>query len=126
MDTLKEFILAEMHKRSMSEREFSRLVGVAHTTINYLINQEKKAPREVTVSFIVKLARATNNNPILLLMLAFPELKPDLKALVGLPTSSAMRLKQIEDLPEGVVEIIDAFLMSAAATRERKNDVKGE
>lgn len=29
MDTLKEFILAEMHKRSMSEREFSRLTARA-------------------------------------------------------------------------------------------------
>lgn len=38
MDTLKEFILAEMHKRSMSEREFSRLVGVPHEFTPKIVN----------------------------------------------------------------------------------------
>lgn len=126
METLKDFILAEMNKRGLSEREFSRLVGVAHTTINYLTNQEKNRPREVTVPFIIKLARATNTNTMLLLTFAFPELKPDLEALVKLPTQSALRLQQIDSLSEPALEIIDAFLISSAAARKRKDRVEDQ
>lgn len=123
MNTLKEFILAEMSKRQMSEREFGRMVGVAHTTINYLINQEKKQPREVSTSFVIKLARATNTNAFLLLSIAFPELKADLEALVRLPMQSTLRLQQIENLPPAAQELIDAFLISAAAARKGEDRV---
>lgn len=119
MDTLRDFILAEMRKRYMSEREFGRLVGVAHTTIGYVLNPERSKGRELTASFVIKLARATNTNVMLLFALAYPETKPDLEALVGLSTSYVMRAKQLEKLPDAALSMIDAFLLQAAASNQR-------
>jgi plasmid maintenance system antidote protein VapI len=56
MDTLRDFVLAEIQKRYMSEREFARLVGVAHTTIGYILHPERSKGRELTASFVIKLA----------------------------------------------------------------------
>ena len=126
MDTLQDFVLAEMRKRYLSEREFAKLVGVAHTTINYLTNSDHKKDREVTAPFLIKLARATNTNPILLFALAYPEVKPDLEELLGLSTDSVLRAKQLENLPDAALDLIDAFLMQTSASSKRDNHAEGE
>ena len=126
MDTLKDFILTEMRKRYMSEREFGRLVGVAHTTIGYVLHPERSKGRELTATFVIKLARATNTNVMLLFALAYPETKPDLEALVGLSTSYAIRAKQLEKLPDAALSMVDAFLQQATTPNKSENDVDGK
>lgn len=73
MDSLRDFILEELDRRHQSVRAFAELVGVSHPAIGAIINpREGRQVKAPSVEFILKLARATGTNALMLLMLAYP------------------------------------------------------
>jgi transcriptional regulator with XRE-family HTH domain len=71
--TLGEFILAQMHQRDMSAREFARFVGVSHQTISRFLDYGEKDVGYPSVDFLFKLAEATDTDIGVLMRM----LKPD-------------------------------------------------
>ena len=122
MNTLREFLLDELQKRHMSARKFAKIVGVSHASITTHLNEDGRI-KDPSVDFLIKLGKATNTNAMLLLAMAYPALKSELEALVRLPIHSTLRLEQIENLPPAAQELIDAFLISAAAARKGEDRV---
>jgi len=126
METLRDFVIAEIDKRHMSVREFARLVGVANVSISAVINPGKREVKSPSIDFLLKLAKATNTNALILLVLAYPEIKPYFEALTGRPASDTLRLEQIERLSDDLRAAIDVILVKSAGARQSENDVKGE
>ena len=73
METLREFILDEMHKRRMSGREFADFVGVANSTIVRATDYQRTPPVP-TLEFLGKLARATKVDICTLVAFIYPDL----------------------------------------------------
>jgi len=69
--TLGEFILAEMKKRKISEREFGKNAGIAHNTLGGFINNTHKGYPSLGV--LLKIANYTNVDICYLMMLVAPD-----------------------------------------------------
>jgi transcriptional regulator with XRE-family HTH domain len=125
MDSLRDFILEELDRRHQSVRAFAELVGVSHPAIGAIINpREGRQVKAPSVEFILKLARATGTNALMLLMLAYPELRSDGERLSGGQFSSLVRAQQIEKLPQHMRQLIDAILIERAQIGENNNEVE--
>jgi transcriptional regulator with XRE-family HTH domain len=126
METLRDFVIAEIDKRHMSIREFARLVGVANVSISAVINPGDRAVKAPSIDFLLKLAKATKTNVFILLVLAYPEVKPYIEALTGRPASDTLRLEQIERLSDDLRAAIDVILVKSAGARQGEDHVEGE
>lgn len=73
METLREFILDEMHRRRMSGREFANFVGVANSTIVRATDYQRTPPLP-SLEFLGKLARATSVDICTLVAFVYPDL----------------------------------------------------
>lgn len=60
--TMGDWLLAEVEKRGMSVREFAAFIGVAHTTLNRLLDYGTKDVGYPSVDLLFKLARATKTD----------------------------------------------------------------
>lgn len=101
---LRDFILAELQQRHMSEREFAKLVGVANTTISRAVGE---TPPEPTLSFLVKLADATSVDICTLVLLALDR-QPTTNLSIRLTT------QRIERLPPRMRAVVEVILESLA------------
>lgn len=119
--TLGEFILAEMHKRDLSARQFAALVGVTHTTINKFLEHGSASVGGVSPDFLMKLGTATNTNRLTLLLLAYPDFADDLERLTRLGISSALREERFEQLPENMREAVDTIIFERARSQSNKD-----
>lgn len=126
METLRDFVLAEIDRRHMSVREFARLVGVANVSIAAVINPGNRAVKSPSIDFILKLAKATNTNALILLVLAYPEIKPHFEALTGRSASDTLHLEQINRLADDLRAAIDVTLATRTGAHQGKDHVKGE
>lgn len=92
-NTFGNFLLAEMNKRNMSAREFSRFIGVSHATINKFLDYGVKDVGDPSVEFLFKLAEATNTHIGTVMALLRPGIEPiDPEALA--------LAQQLQQLPE--------------------------
>lgn len=74
MNQLSEFIREQMYKRRVKEREFAALVGVSHSVINRYANADTTGYNsEPTLTFLSKLAKATQTDVCRLVKMALNE-----------------------------------------------------
>lgn len=78
-NAFREFLASEMKKRELTVREFSRMIGVAHTTVSRTLDKSKP-PKTPSLEFLAKLAVATNT---------------DIRTLAALLVPSATRADQL-------------------------------
>lgn len=104
--SLKQFIKDEMSLRGMtSAREFSRLVGVAHITINRILDERADQPYKPTIDILIRISKATGKDISSIVYMLYPELH------TNAPSASAVLLaQQIEQLPEDEQRVVRAFL----------------
>jgi transcriptional regulator with XRE-family HTH domain len=76
VQSLREFILEDMKKREMSERQYADFVGVANSTINRATMETKgsKKPPPPSIDFLAKLAQATRVDICILVAFVYPNL----------------------------------------------------
>ncbi len=101
---LREFILDEMKRRSMSNRQFAVVIGVSNATINRAVDENN--PAEPTLDFLLKLSKATSVSVIALVEMAYPDLVE-----LNQPSPAALIMAQkIEKLPAHLQEAIAAII----------------
>lgn len=111
---LKEFILGEMKRRSMSAREFAKFVGVTHTTINDLVSKD----RIPGIDFLSKLSDATKTDLASLIYLTFP----DTASRNELSTDARILAQRIEQLPEPVRDAVKAMILGQTWRIDKGNE----
>lgn len=112
--TLGQFILAEMERRQMSAREFARLVGVTHKTINKFVNGNPKG--YPSMDFLAKLAKATHADPCYLLGLIIPDIVQE----GSIKPDDLLLSQRIGQLPPDKRDAIDAIILGFAL-KDRQN-----
>lgn len=81
-NAFREFLAMEIKKRELTAREFSRLIGVAHTTVSRTLDRSKPA-KTPSLEFLAKLAIATNT---------------DIRSLAALLVPTATRADQLRTM----------------------------
>lgn len=102
---LRDFILEEMKRRQMSEREFAKFAGVSHSTVNRAVDERN--PAAPGIEFILKLSKATHTNLETLVSIAYPDLVED----VPEDLSSKLLAKRINELPDNIREAVLALVL---------------
>jgi transcriptional regulator with XRE-family HTH domain len=106
--TLRKFIVDEMKRRGMSNRQFAVLIGVSNATINRAVDE--KNPTEPTLDFLLKLSKATNVGVFALIGMAYPDLVD-----FNQPSPAALVMAQkIEKLPSHLQEAIAAIIRGSS------------
>jgi transcriptional regulator with XRE-family HTH domain len=112
---LRDFLLAEMKRRNMSARQYAQFLGVSNTTINRLV--DARDPDEPSLSFMVKLARATKVSLVSLLDLSYP----DLADLLLEDPEARVLLEELVQLPsEDRVAITHALRMMIRGSKAQE------
>lgn len=116
---LGKFIVREMQKRGMSEREFSDFIGVASSTVNGYVSEATARHHEPSLRFLKRLADKTGASMKLLLTLAYPELGHELDASIE-PRLLALaeRLGELDDSTIDLVFRLVASLKGDGAVDE--------
>jgi transcriptional regulator with XRE-family HTH domain len=97
---LRDFIAQEIRNRSISQREFARIVGVSNTAI---VKATSDDPPEPTLDFLTKLARVTGVSVTALVAMVVPDdVVADAEALA--------LAEQIKNLPPEKREMIEALV----------------
>lgn len=100
--TLNNFIEDEMKKRDMSIREFSKLIGLSHSTISKFLNNPDT--RNVSIEFLVKLAEGTNTDLASIVAMVYPE-------HTSINAQSRILAERIAQLPPAQYEMIESLLL---------------
>lgn len=74
MQSLGDFILDDMRRRDMSERQYAEFVGVANSTISRVVKQEDNSKPTPSIEFLAKLSKATRVDLCILVAFVYPEL----------------------------------------------------
>lgn len=122
--TLSEFINHQMKTRDKSVRAFADLVKVSPDTISRFADQSGKDVGKPSPEFLLKLAEATDTNPLTIFMLGYPELKQAFEKATGINASTLMRSQRIENLPDHLREAIDTIIFERIQFRETNKDVE--
>lgn len=122
-NTLTEFLEHEIQKRGLSYREFAKLVGVSHRTINQLLDQKPQKKRQVSASLLLKLSKATGVNIVTLMSLAYPDVAESVNEVVGMDATSLLRLQRIQELPENLRDAVDTIIFQRAQLKKANNGV---
>jgi transcriptional regulator with XRE-family HTH domain len=104
---LRKFIHDEINKRSISTRAFSELMGISHTTMNRVLNEQPDKQQEPTLDFLVKLATVTKIDLVTLMSITYPD-------LIKLSPSGDARVfaEGYEQAPDHIKEAIRALLVT--------------
>lgn len=95
MKRLSFFIREEMYKRRMKEREFAEFVGVSHSAINrYAKADSTGLSTEPTLTFLDKLAKATETDVCMLVKMAL--------GIDEHPNANAHRLETVQSVAQTV------------------------
>ncbi len=105
-----QFVKDEMRRRDMSARQFAEFVDVAPTTITRAIDE--KAPSTPGIDFIIKLANATHVSVTALVEMAYP----DVAESTSPHASTRILAQQIEQLPDGLRQAVEAIVRGARMT----------
>lgn len=105
LQKLRSFILTEIRKRDMSVRQFSEFVGVAHSTVNRILDENDQSTP--TLESLLKIADATNTDLYALLGLTFP----DIVQRTALSPDARIIAQRVEQAPEHIREAIRALLL---------------
>lgn len=103
MSALGNFIADQIRERGISDREFSRLLGVSNATISRAMSQDAPEP---SLDFLVKLSNGTGVSLMTLLKLSFPELRQ-----VEVEPEARMLAEMIAQLPPDKREIAESFIV---------------
>lgn len=120
--TLSDFIKDEIKRSGLSQRAFADKVGVTHATIDKWVNETGKDPGNPRMDFLIQLAKATNTNVVVLLALAYPEIKDGVSALSKLNPNSIRRYQIIEQMPQEARDIIDTIIARYGHSGEDSDD----
>lgn len=101
---LREFLLNEIRKRDMSVRQFAEFVGVAHSTINRMLDE--RGDSTPTLDSLLKISDATHTDLYSLLSIAFP----DVVQKNALSADARIIAQRIEQAPEHVRKAIETLL----------------
>lgn len=107
---LGEFIVREMKKRGMSEREFADFIGVASSTINGYVSEAKTRHHEPSLRFLKQLGEKTGVGMKLLLPLAYPDLARELETEVA-PRLLALA-ERLGELDDSTIDLLFALASS--------------
>lgn len=100
---LSEFLIAEMNKRKLSQREFATLMGIDYSTISKHISGKIAKP---SLDFLVRLSEGTHTNLQTVIAFAYPEVADKMK----FDPEILLLAERLDRLPEDVKE----FILSAA------------
>lgn len=118
--TLTDFVLFQMRQREMSARQFAELVGVSNDTISRFADQTGRDPGKPSAEFLLKLAKATNTNPITIFGLAYPELQAGAKEVTGQDFDTLLMVERINALSENMREAIWSIITQTVEGRTTK------
>lgn len=113
MFTLGDFLEEERKKRKLSIREFAKLIGVSHSTLNKHIKKPETRP---SLDLLERLSDKTGASLHVLIMLASP-------ALAKQSTLSSRALLFAEEFDK-LGEELQNFFLSAALTQKGKGGSK--
>lgn len=120
---LRQFILEQMNQRDMSARQFADLVGVSNNTISRFVDQTERDPGNPSAEFLLKLAKATNTNPITVFGLAYPELQAGAKEVTGQDFDTILLIERFNKLPPHLQDAIRTIILQTVEGREPKQVV---
>lgn len=116
---LSNFLEDEIRKRQMSAREFAHFIGVSHQTIGKFLDYGKRDVGYPSADFILKLAKATNTNPAVIMAMIDPDVPTSESGQYGPDTRLiADQVQQLSDLERRMVQIFIRTLIEA----RREND----
>ncbi len=104
--TFRQFLIDEMKRRDMSNRQFADLVGVSNSTINRAVDAKK--PTQPTLDFLVKLSKTTSTSLFTLIEMAYPDVTDESKV----NPSTQVLAQRIERLPEHIQEALMSLIRS--------------
>lgn len=111
--TFSEFIEAEIKKRSMSIREFSRFVGISHSAISkYLSNPDET---NISIEFMVRVSEATKTDLASIVAMVYPDLttvNPDIRVLA----------ERIANLPDDKRQMVESLLLGMTIQTDKNTD----
>jgi transcriptional regulator with XRE-family HTH domain len=108
LNKFQKFLIDEMQRRGMSNREFARFINVSNTTINRAVDQ--KLDKEPTLEFLVKVSEAIHVDVSTLVEMVHPQAVNENRIS---PTAKALA-QRIENLPEDVQAVIAAIIRGSA------------
>jgi transcriptional regulator with XRE-family HTH domain len=106
MNELRDFVESQLKQRSISMRDFARLMGVSHGSISRLLDRSKPEIG-VSLDLLLKLSKATETPLNQILRMAFPGLEIEAEELSA---SAELMAQRFNDLPAHVQKTILAIM----------------
>lgn len=108
---LRTFIEQQLRERSMSAREFARFVGVSSSTISRAMAHDNTS--EPSLTFLSKLANATNTDLCTLVELIVPNSRGNINPQI-------IRIaERIDKLPVSAQELLDSVIFGLSLQRDK-------
>ena len=102
--TFKDWLQSELHRRSMSQREFAKKVGLSSASISRCLNE--KDPRQPGLDVLLAVSKGTNTSLLELVRLAYPELVEE----TSLSPDAAILAQRIVELPDDLRLAVESII----------------
>ena len=103
-----EFLVAEMKRRDMSQREMARWLEVSSQTVNRLV--DPRSPDDPSIMILLRVSEKTGVSLLALVEMAYP----DAVRASDLSADSRIIAQRIEALPDDMREAVIALLSRAS------------
>lgn len=104
MDTLRDFVAAELANRKLSIRQFAKNAGLGYQTIANIVNDSGNEPEMKT---LLRISKYTGTDLIELVRLAYPDIVQE----TTLSPSAAITAQRIERLPQDLRLAVEALIL---------------